>query len=130
MNRAERRKNGIKVPAPKMKHLPEKQYKEEIDRAYRRGFDQAFDTALELGVAYMFSVPLLVLHENFQEVMRKEWEGKSRIEHFYELCEKVYAEYNNYGDHTITRLTQDVFEKTGFDVGGRLYRKKGDENGE
>ena len=82
MNRAERRKNGIRTEPPKMKHLPEKQYRDEIDRAYRKGFDQAFDTALELAVAYMFSVPLLVLHDHYKEVMRREWEGKSRIEHF------------------------------------------------
>lgn len=120
MNRAERRKNGIKVPPPKMKHMTEKAYWDEINKAYRKGWDNAFEKASNIAVGYMLAIPLLVLHERFGEVRLKECGGKSRIEHFFDMCTEIFDEYNS-GSDTLTKLINDVEEKTGFNISERLF---------
>jgi hypothetical protein len=111
MNRAERRKRGIKVPPPRMKHITQEAYDKELDKAYRKGIDVASNFA----VVYMLGVPLLVLQEKFNEVRLKEFDGKSRIEHFFDLCVEMYERYNE-GEDTLDRLMSDVKEHTGLDI--------------
>lgn len=120
MNRAERRKQGIKVPPPKMKHISEEAYNNAIDYAYRKGWDNAFEKASNIAVGYMLAIPLLVLHERFNEVRLKECDGKSRIEHFFDMCTEIFDEYNS-GSDTLTKLINDVEEKTGFNISERLF---------
>ena len=115
MNRAERRKHGIKSPPAKMVRMKETDYTQRINLAYRKGYDYAFDKASNLAVAFMLSVPLLVLHESFGEIRLKEFNGKSREEHFFELCISKYEEYNDKED-AIALLMNEVSEKTGFDI--------------
>ena len=122
MNRAERRKAGISQPKPKMKHLPDSVYHDHLNQAYRQGWDNAFEKASNIAVAYMLGVPLLVLNEKFGEVRLKEFEGKSRVEHFFDLCTEMFDNYNS-GDDTLERLLRDVKEKTGFDIEERVTEK-------
>lgn len=123
MNRAERRKAGVKTPTPKMKHMQEKQYRQELDNAYRKGYNRAFEDASSVAVFYMFAVPLLALNDHFNEIRLKEFKGKSRIEHFFELCEKTYFQYNkDSGDNALTKMCKDLEDKTGFDISKRLFK--------
>lgn len=125
MNRAERRKQGIKQPAPKMKHITEKDYRADIDNAYRQGWDNAFLKACDMAVLYMFSVPLIVLHDHFNEIRMKEFDGVPRIEHFFDLCADSFEEYNKC-ENTLTKLLTDVEEKTGFDISKRVFLERED----
>ena len=119
MNRAERRKRGIKVPPPKMKHISEDAYNNAIDYAYRKGWDNAFEKASNVAVAYMMAVPLLVLNDHFNEIRLKQVNGKSRVENFFDRCVNVFDEYNN-GEDTLSRLMNDVEQKTGFKISERI----------
>lgn len=119
MNRAERRKRGIKVPPPNMKHISEEAYNNAIDYAYRKGWDNAFEKASNVAVAYMMAVPLLVLNDHFNEIRLKQVNGKSRVENFFDRCVDVFDEYNN-GEDTLSRLMNDVEEKTGFKISERI----------
>ena len=123
MNRAERRKRGIAQPPPKMKHLPESQYRQDIDDAYRRGFDESFLKACDLAVMYMLAIPLIVLNDHFNEIRLKECDGVPRIEHFFDLCVDTFEEYNR-SENILTRLLSDVEDKTGFDISKRVFIKK------
>ena len=119
MNRAERRKLGICQPPPKMKHIPEKSYQDAINRAYRQGVNVGYEKACNYAVGCMLAIPLLVLNDNFNEIRLKEFNGQSRVEHFFELCTEVFEEYND-GEDTLERLMRDVLEKTGFDLSERI----------
>ena len=111
MNRAERRRLGISQPPPKMKHITQEAYDKALDKAYRKGVDVGSNFA----TIYMLGVPLLVLQEKFNEVRLKEFDGKSRIEHFFDLCVEMYERYNE-GEDTLDRLMSDVKEHTGLDI--------------
>lgn len=119
MNRAERRKRGIKVPPPKMKHISEDAYNNAIDYAYRKGYSKAFEKASDLAVVYMMAVPLLVLNDHFNEIRLKQVNGKSRVENFFDRCIDVFDEYND-GEDTLSRLVNDVEQKTGFKISERI----------
>ena len=125
LNRAERRKAGVKTPPPKMKHLPEKEYKEALDQAYRLGWDNAFVKACDLAVFYMFGIPILVLQEKFNEIRLKEFNGVPRTEHFFDLCADMFEEYN-LDENTLTKLLNDVKDKTGFDISKRVFEERED----
>lgn len=120
LNRAERRKNGIKQPPPKMKHISEAAYNNAINFAYRKGYDNAFEKASNIAVAYMMAVPLLVLNDHFNEIRLKQVNGKSRVENFFDRCIDVFDEYND-GEDTLSRLVNDVEEKTGFKISERVF---------
>ena len=123
MNRAERRKAGLKTPPPKMKHIPESQYRKDLDDAYRRGFDESFLKACDLAVMYMFGIPLLVLNDKFNEIRLKEYDGVPRVEHFFNLCTEYFEEYN-VSDHTLSRVLKDVEDKTGFMITERVLERE------
>lgn len=103
-----------------MIHLSEKDFRAEIDRAYRKGWDNAFVKSCDLAVMYMLSIPLLVLHDHFNEIRMKEYEGVSRVEHFFDLCAETFEEYNQH-ENTLSRVLADVERKTGFDVSKRVF---------
>lgn len=123
LNRAERRKQGIKTPPQKKVHLNEDAYYKALDDAFRRGFDdgvrKTFYLASQKSVYFMLCLPLLVLKEKFREVWRKEFDGVSREQHFFDLCLEVYEQYDN-GQDTLDRLLNDTKEKTGVDVAKKV----------
>lgn len=125
MNRAERRKQGIYQPPPKMKHISEKDFRQEIDKAYRKGWDNAFNKACDIAVLYMFGISVIVLNDHFSEIRLKEFEGTPRAEHFYDLCEQTFSRYND-NDRTLSRLLNDVEKKTGFDISKRVFEERED----
>ena len=115
MNRAERRRQGVRQPPPRMKHLTEDAFNNAINRAYQMGVNAGYEKASNYAVCYMLAVPLLVLDESMGEIWRKEYNGKSRTEHFFDLCTEKYEEYNE-GQDTLERLMKDVCERTGLDI--------------
>ena len=122
MNRADRRKKGIKQPRPQMTHIKTEDYNKAITNAYAKGVQDAYDKASQLSVFFMMTIPLLVLNEKFNEIRLKEFKGVSRIEHFFELCMEKFDEYND-GQDTLARLLKDVKEQTGFDVESKVIVK-------
>jgi len=106
------------VPPPRMKHITQEAYDKALDKAYRNGIDVASNFA----VGFMLGVPLLVLQEKFGEIRLKEFEGKSRVEHFFDLCTEMYERYND-GENTLEQLMNDVKEKTGFDIASKVMDK-------
>lgn len=115
MNRKERRKAGIKQPPPKMKHIPEQQYNMAINEAYRRGVEYGVDKSSNLSVYYMLCIAVLVLHQNFNMIRRKEPDGMSREEYFFKCCSKLFDKYNE-GENTLEWLVNDVESETGFEI--------------
>lgn len=123
MNRAERRRQGIKQPPPKMKHISEDAYNNAINRAYQKGIEVGFKKAIDFSVLYMFVIPLLVLGEHFGEIRLKEYQGKPRVEHFFDLCIETYEKYNTHDvEFVMGDIAKDLFEKTGFDITKRITK--------
>lgn len=102
-----------------MKHMTEQEFERQINIAYRKGVNMGFEKASNYAVGCMLAVPLIVLHDHFNEIRRKEFAGKSRTEHFFDLCKVVYEKYNT-GDDILERLLRDVQDKTGFNISGRI----------
>ena len=123
MNRKERRARGISQPAPKMKHISEKDFMAQIDDAYRKGWDNAFVKACDLAVMYMLSIPLIVLNDHFNEIRLKEYNGVPRIEHFFDLCAETFEEYNEH-ENILSRILEDVETKTGFEISERVFARE------
>lgn len=119
MNRAERRKKGIRQPPPKMKHMTENSFNESVNLAYRKGFQEGVDKSSALSVYYMLGISLLALHDNFGDIRFKEVDGKSREERFFNHCVAIFDEYND-GVDTLERLFEDVKRITGFDMEERV----------
>ena len=125
MNRAERRKRGVSQPPPKMKHISEKDFRIELDKAYRLGWDNAFVKSCDLAVMYMLSIPLLVLNDHFNEIRLKEYDGVPRIQHFFDLCAETFEEYNEH-ENILSRILEDVETKTGFEISKRVFLERED----
>lgn len=123
MNRAERRKAGVKTPPPRMKHIREEVYQKAIDDAYARGFDNgvrsAFALASEKAVYFMLCLPLLVLKKHFNDIRLKQCNGVSREQHFFDLCLETYEQYDH-GEDTLDKLMADTKEITGVDVAKKV----------
>lgn len=119
MNRAERRKQGIKQPPAKMKHMTEFEYANQLNKAYQEGVADGYKRASNYAVVFMMCVPLIVLREKFGEIRLKDVDGESREERFFNLCLERYEDYNN-GEDTLDRLLSDVKEITGVDVSKKV----------
>ncbi|MDD3049731.1 MAG: hypothetical protein PHR06_01145 [Candidatus Cloacimonetes bacterium] len=84
MNRAERRRQqSIKPDAVyNMKSSDVQQIK-------KSAVDEAVDKAFFL----MLSIPVMILHDKYSLLMKKEVEGKPREERFADLCLDLYDSY-------------------------------------
>lgn len=79
MNRAERRKNKDFTPVA----FP---YVDRKNAEREKVVSDAVDTAFILTLA----IPVMVLHDHYPELMRKEVNGKTREERFTDLCLDLY----------------------------------------
>ena len=112
MNRAERRRNGINEPEKSIMIKTS-----DIERIKQEAAERATNTAITL----MLGIPLLVLHDKYSEITRKEVNGKSRLERFAEMCLFQFDCFNE------GRLTIDDFNNIIWNEAGiRLVSKNGD----
>lgn len=103
MNRAERRRSGQKEQKEPTYNLRLSNIKEIERKAYNKGIEQAF--------FLMLSIPCLVIHDKFGELMRKE----GREERFVNHCLNTYEAYKE-GYFTIEELQKCLFEEAGLQV--------------
>ena len=103
MNRAERRrrqKQGlpiVKEPVLNMKVS-------DIQQIWRLA-----DTAFFL----MLAIPVMVIHDKYPQLMRREVDGKPRAERFADLCLDLYDSFNK-GYVTLDDLSQCLWEEAGI----------------
>lgn len=110
MNRAERRrrqKQGlpiVKEPVVNMKVSDIQQIK-----------TQATNTAADTAFFLMLAIPVMVIHDKYPQLMRREVDGKSRAERFADLCLDLYDSFNK-GYVTLDDLSQCLWEEAGIKI--------------
>ena len=85
MNRAERRKLGVKN-----KESVFTMKKSDIDKVKEDATHQSIEVAFKL----MLGIPVKVLSENFGKITKLNVDGKSREERFTDLCLKIWDDFN------------------------------------
>lgn len=105
LNRAERRrleKAGQKEPVINMKSS-------DVLTIKKDAVNEAVDTAFIL----MLGIPVMILHDKYSLLMKKEVDGKSRTERFADLCLDLYDSYNK-GYLTLDDIHQYLWEEAGI----------------
>ena len=85
MNRAERRKLGVKN-----KESVFTMKKSDIEQIKRDATHQSMEIAFKL----MLAIPVKVLSENYSKITKLNVDGKSREERFADLCLDVWHDFN------------------------------------
>ena len=85
MNRAERRKLGVKN-----KESVFTMKKSDIDKIKEDATHQSMEIAFKL----MLAIPVKVLSENYSKITKLNVDGKSREERFADLCLDVWHDFN------------------------------------
>lgn len=110
MNRAERRRLKLqdkKDPVINIKKSELEAIKEE-----------AINEASEIAFILMLSIPVMVIHDHYPKLMKKEVDGKGREERFTDLCLDLYDSYEK--DYvSISDLQNCLKEETGIELGYR-----------
>lgn len=113
MNRAERRrraKQGLPVEKEPVLNIKAS----DIQSIKKQAVSNAADTAFFL----MLAIPVMVIHDKYPLLMRREVDGKSREERFADLCLDLYDSFNR--DYvTLEDLAQCLWEEAGI----KLERK-------
>ena len=105
MNRAERRRLG-----KSKSHEPVINIKSsDIDNIKKQASKDAADIAFQL----MLAIPVMVLHDKYSLLMKKEVDGKSREERFTELCLDLYDSFEK-GYVTLDDLHKCLWEEAGI----------------
>ena len=108
MNRAERRrrqKQGlpfVKEPVLNIKASDIQQIKKD-----------ATNTAADTAFFLMLTIPVMVIHDKYPQIMRRVVDGKSREERFADLCLDLYDSFNK-GYVTLDDLAQCLWEEAGI----------------
>lgn len=106
MNRAEmRRQQREAAKASKMYNLNAAQIKGLKNDATNMAVNKAF--------TLMLAIPVMVLHDKYGQLTRKEIDGKSREERFAEMCLDLYDSYEQ-GYVTFEDLKTCLEEETGM----------------
>lgn len=106
MNRAEKRRAGIKAKEP-VYNLTLSQITAMKREATLKAIDKAF--------MLMVSIPVTVLHDKYGQLMKRE----GREERFADLIIQRYKDYED-GFYTLEDLEQCLYEETGI----RMVKKK------
>lgn len=115
LNRQERRRQGIKEK-PKIIHITT----DYLDKLKQDISKEATQVAFQ----WMMCLPLMVIHDKFNEIRLKEFDGVCREEHFFDLCLELYESFNlEYV--TLNDLAKTILDETGFDVTQRFIQQKG-----
>lgn len=108
MNRAERRrrqKQGLPTPKEPIMNVKVS----DIQNIKKQATTEAADLAFLL----MLSIPVMVIHDKYPQLMRREVDGKSRAERFADLCLNLYDSFEK-GYVTLDDLAQCLWEEAGI----------------
>lgn len=108
MNRAERRKRQKQgLPTPKEPVMNVKV--SDIQNIKKQATTEVSDLAFFL----MLSIPVMVIHDKYPQLMRREVDGKPRAERFADLCLDLYDSFEK-GYVTLDDLAQCLWEEAGI----------------
>ena len=103
MNRKQRRAMGIKQRMPTM-NVNRDQFNADIQKIK--------DEATEISFILSLCIPVMVMHKKYSLLMKKEVNGKSRTERFFDLCMDYYKEFHE-GRVTVKDFVDTMEEETG-----------------
>ena len=106
MNRAERRRAGKKGHEPVINIKTS-----DISQIKENAIMEASNKAFFL----MLAIPVMVIHDKYPQLMRKEVDGKSREERFVELCIDLYDSFER-DFITVDELHQCPWEESGIKI--------------
>ena len=106
MNRAERRKLGVKN-----KESVFTMKKSDIDNIKEDATHQSMEIAFKL----MLSIPVKILNENYGKLTKLNVDGKSREERFSDLCLKLWDDFNA-DKVSLTDLEKSLNDLTGIEI--------------
>jgi hypothetical protein len=106
MNRAERRRLGKSTSEPVFNMKSS-----DITNIKKQATRDAADTAFLL----MLAIPVMVLHDKYSLLMKREVDGKSREERFADLCLDLYDSFEK-GYVTMDDLHQCLWEEAGIKI--------------
>lgn len=108
MNRAERRRR-VKQGLPVNKEPVINIKASDIQAIKEQATSSAADTAFLL----MLAIPVMVIHDKYSQLMRREVDGKPRAERFADLCLDLYDSFNR-GYVTLDDLADCLWEEAGI----------------
>lgn len=108
MNRAERRRRA-KQGLPVMNEPVINVKASDIQNIKKEATFNAADTAFFL----MLAIPVMVMHDKYPQLMRREVDGKSRTERFADLCIDLYDSFDK-GYVTLDDLASCLWEEAGI----------------
>ena len=114
MNRAERRKSGIKESA-KTYTLNDSQIKQIKDDAVKEAIDTAF--------ILMLGLPVMIIHDKYPQLMKKVVDGKGREERFTDLLLDLYDSVDK-GYVSFEDLKDCLKEECGIEIEQRFKEKR------
>ena len=74
---------------------------------------QAANDAADIAFLLMLAIPIMVIHDKYPQLMRREVDGKSRAERFADLCLDLYDSFEK-GYATLDDLAQCLWEEAGI----------------
>ena len=104
MNRAERRRLNRENEKDAVINIKQS----ELEKIKMDASSQALDIAFKL----MLSIPVMVIHDKFGQLMRKDVDGKCREERFSDLCLEIYDCFDK-GYITLDDLMKTLEDETG-----------------
>ena len=114
MNRAERRKSGIKESV-KTYTLNDLQIKQIKDDAVKEAIDTAF--------IYMLGLPVMIIHDKYPQLMKKFVDGKGREERFTDLLLDLYDSVDK-GYVSFEDLKDCLKEECGIEIEQQFKEKR------
>ena len=114
MNRAERRREGVKN-TEKIYTLNESQIKRLKNDAVKEAIDTAF--------IYMLGLPVMIIHDKYPQLMKKFVDGKGREERFTDLLLDLYDSVNK-GYVSFEDLTQCLKDECGIEIEQQFKEKR------
>ena len=106
MNRAERRRTGKKGHEPVINIKTS-----DINQIKENAIMEASNKAFFL----MLAIPVMVIHDKYPQLMRRDVEGKSRAERFANLCIDLYDSFDR-GYITLEDFHQCLWEEAGIKI--------------
>ena len=106
MNRKQRRAMGIKTRMPTI-NVNKDQYNADIQKIK--------DEATEVSFILSLCIPVMVIHDKYSLLIKKEVDGKSRTERFFDLCMDFYEEFHE-GRFTVKDFVDTLEAETGSKI--------------